>query len=230
VLVRVCMISDTHERHHGIEFDQNFDLLLHAGDAFGVLPVIYDREGAPKPLPKLKDFDDWAGEIMLSPEQKVMIAGNHDHAFETLPQWAVAHVKNWTYLCDTEHEVLGLKIYGTPWSPAFYPQHWVFNQYDYQAEERWAEIPDDTDILIVHGPPKGYGDWVPDSRENVGCRKLLERIKQVKPKLVVCGHIHASRGIYVTDFGTVVVNASMCDDYNNLCQKPIYLTLDNGKT
>lgn len=58
--------------------------------------------------------------------------------------------------------------------------------------QRWAQIPEDTDILITHGPPLGFGDRV-DSGEHVGCEDLLRRVQQVRPKLHLFGHIHESR-------------------------------------
>ena len=55
-------------------------------------------------------------------------------------------------------------------------------------------IPEDTDILVLHGPPYGYGDYSSYGDEHTGSPSLLERIKEVKPKLVVFGHIHEGRG------------------------------------
>jgi Icc-related predicted phosphoesterase len=59
-------------------------------------------------------------------------------------------------------------------------------------------IPDGTDILVLHGPPLGYGDAAyrgpgrPPQR--TGCAHLLRRIEEVRPRLVVYGHIHEDRG------------------------------------
>ena len=51
-------------------------------------------------------------------------------------------------------------------------------------------IPDDTDILITHGPPLGYGDKC-CSGQRAGCAELLSTVQlRVKPKLHVFGHIH----------------------------------------
>jgi Icc-related predicted phosphoesterase len=64
----------------------------------------------------------------------------------------------------------------------------------YELESKWNQIPDDTDVLITHGPPYGYGDCVHHDY-NVGCRDLLDTVKfRVKPQYHIFGHIH--EGLY----------------------------------
>lgn len=65
-----------------------------------------------------------------------------------------------------------------------------------------GRVPDDTDILVVHGPPALYGDWDgekgPAGTVKVkGDGYLLNEIRRVRPKMVVCGHIHGAFGITV---------------------------------
>ena len=51
-------------------------------------------------------------------------------------------------------------------------------------------IPDDTDVLITHTPPLGFGDLC-SSGIRVGCVELLHSVQQrIKPKYHVYGHIH----------------------------------------
>ena len=50
-------------------------------------------------------------------------------------------------------------------------------------------IPEDTDILVTHGPAKGFVD------DGVGCETILEHVHRVKPRLVVSGHIHQAHGV-----------------------------------
>lgn len=55
---------------------------------------------------------------------------------------------------------------------------------------KWNEIPDDTDILVSHGPPFGIGDLCKSSLR-VGCPMLLSAVQErVKPKIHAFGHIH----------------------------------------
>lgn len=64
---------------------------------------------------------------------------------------------NGTYLQDTSITIEGLKIYGTPWQPEF--SGWAFNLPRGEAcLQKWNNIPADTDILVSHTPPLGFGD------------------------------------------------------------------------
>ncbi|KAJ5706167.1 hypothetical protein N7536_001856 [Penicillium majusculum] len=78
---------------------------------------------------------------------------------------------------------------------------WVF-QYLSIRDVWTGRIPDDTDILVVHGPPALYGDCDgekgPDGNIKVkGDGYLLREIQRVMPKMVVCGHIHGAFGVTV---------------------------------
>ena len=80
-----------------------------------------------------------------------------------------------------------LRIYGAPWTE----QCGVFAfQYPPVRERVWADrIPDNTDIVMVHGPPKGYCDM-----GGKGCPQLLREIRRAQPALAVFGHIHRGYG------------------------------------
>jgi predicted phosphodiesterase len=137
------------------------------------------------------EFRSWLKRL---PARKIVgIAGNHDVIFEHAPE-AVPGDLPWTYLQDTGLTWEGLSIWGTPWQPWFWD--WAFNGNPDRLRRQWALIPARTDILIVHGPPHGYGDGVPESDgvRRCGCPHLLERIKEVQPRLAVFGHIHEGRG------------------------------------
>lgn len=62
-----------------------------------------------------------------------------------------------------------------------------------EALQKWNLIPEDTDIIMTHGPPLGYGDKT-TRKQHVGCVELLNTIqKRVKPRYCVYGHIHESK-------------------------------------
>ena len=42
--------------------------------------------------------------------------------------------------------------------------------------EKWNKIPEDTDILVTHGPPLGYGDLT-NRNQGAGCSELLNTIR-----------------------------------------------------
>jgi hypothetical protein len=124
-----------------------------------------------------------------------------------------------TYLQDNTTEIDGVKIYGSPWQPEFYD--WAFNlpRMGWELEQKWADIPLDTDILITHGPAWGHLDTVKGTSVPLGCELLTERIKVVKPKIHVCGHIHTGYG-YKFDGDTHFFNAAVLNEQYNFTQKP----------
>jgi len=212
--VRVCCISDTHTQHLNIPKGiPQCDLLIHAGD------ITYDGN-----LEKLARFNDWGAALPLPKERKICVAGNHDRSLEKDPEVATEQLSNWTYLKDSGTEVLGLRVWGSPYSCTFYPEHWVFNvNRGEDAKQQWSKIPDGIDILVAHGPPYGYGDRV--SRNlHVGCLDLSAQLKVVRPRLTVCGHIHEAYGVYAAPWGTVV-NASVLTEGYKPKRMPVLIDL-----
>ncbi|MGF1579313.1 MAG: metallophosphoesterase [Gemmataceae bacterium] len=160
-------------------------------------------------------FREW---LNNSPAKQIVgIAGNHDLIFQRSPQDVPSDLP-WTYLEDDSYEWQGFRIYGTPWQEYF--GGWAFNMSLEELALKRSEIPDDTDILISHGPPDTYGDAVfinDDHLKNTGCPHLLKRIKQVEPKLVVFGHIHEGRGVWTLG-PTTLANVTHLD----LSCAPVY--------
>jgi Icc-related predicted phosphoesterase len=161
------------------------------------------------------EFRAWLERV---PARKVIgVAGNHDFIFQRMPE-AVPPGLPWTYLQDELTEWEGLKIYGSPWQPWFYD--WAFNLYEPDLKPKWDLIPAGTDVLVLHGPPYGYGDGVPEGSGAVrrcGSPSLTERIKEVRPKLVVYGHIHEGRGEWRLG-PTVLANVTLAD----VSYRPVY--------
>ncbi len=207
----VC-ISDTHNRHDEINVPVG-DILIHAGDATTI-----------GNLPQITAFNRWFSS--LPHKHKLFIAGNHDWMFETNPTFAQSLLdKSIHYLQDSFINIEGLKIYGSPWQPRFYD--WAFNlNRGAELAEKWKLIPNDTDILITHGPPNGILDEVPRKFfvENTGCEELRKVVEKIKPKLHVFGHIHCGYG-QTEQFGTKFVNASTCDEEYQPTQLPIVVDL-----
>lgn len=135
----------------------------------------------------------------------VAVAGNHDFVFQERPD--LIPQLPWIYLQDSGTELLGLKIWGSPWQPVFFD--WAFNLTEPGLAEKWKLIPADTDILLLHGPPHGLGDRTKRG-DHTGSPSLVTRIEEVQPKLVICGHIHEARGEYQLG-PSRIVNVSQLD-------------------
>jgi len=185
-------------------------------------------------LPKdIKSFSDFLGR--LPHPHKVVIAGNHDLTFDEANYddlWKrFRHsekydtkatkdlLQNCIYLEDAQVEILGFKIWGSPWQPEFCD--WAFNlPRGEKLEDKWNLIPEDIDILITHGPPLGHGDLCTHGGR-VGCVHLLDAVEhRIKPKYHIFGHIHEGYGC-TTNGVTTFINASTCNySYNRNALNP----------
>jgi Icc-related predicted phosphoesterase len=194
--MKICTLADTHGRHRRLTIP-DCDLILFAGDMSNI-----GEEGI------IEDFNEWIGELGIP---TIAIAGNHDLTLERYPVETAALLTNMTYLRDEATEFEGLKIYGSPMARKI--GGWAFGYKGVtEAMHYWNQIPENTDILLIHGPPEGILDKGGYEMEHLGCPYLLARIGVVKPRLVVYGHIHESNGIYHGYTPpTTYVNASICD-------------------
>lgn len=165
-------------------------------------------------------FRPWLLGLDLPPERIIAVAGNHDLIFERWP--VLVPDLPWTYLQDSGTSVDGLEIWGSPHQPKFFD--WAFNRTEEQLAAAWQLIPPTSDVLLLHGPPQGCGDWSSYDRTHCGSPSLRARIEELQPKLVCCGHIHAGYGQYHIG-ETLVVNAAHCDDHYRPVNPPIVVDL-----
>jgi predicted phosphodiesterase len=189
--VTVVCVSDTHNAQFELP---DGDLLIHAGDL--------TQSGS---FEQLQLAIDW---LRSQPHRhKVVVAGNHDllldaaldHGPPRGPDLAprrrrrqrqeldwgdIIHLQDSavTLTCSNGRQ---LRVYGSPRSPKH--GNWAF-QYP-RSQNVWKDVvPDDTDILITHGPPKTHLDL------NLGCYHLLRELWRVRPSLHVFGHVHEGHG------------------------------------
>lgn len=172
-------VSDTHGQHARIPIPPG-DVLVHAGDW-----SIAGRAA------ETDDFLDW---LEAQPHaHKVFIAGNHDFYPERHPDLfreQVAAIPRVAYLHDSGTVIEGFRFWGSPVTPWFYD--WAFNRHrGAEIAWHWSKIPDDTQVLITHGPPQGVLDADHSGRAQ-GCWDLLQRTARLAElRLHVFGHIHA---------------------------------------
>lgn len=154
--------------------------------------------------------------------QVIAIPGNHDVVFQQRPDLIPTDMR-WHLLVDQAVTLDGVKFYGTPWTPTFCD--WAFMLSEQQLQDKWAEIPPCTDILISHGPPYQAGDKEMELGQHVGSPSLRSWIEQNKPMLTFCGHIHEGRGEYRVG-NSVVVNVSMRDGHYQPIKSVYAIELD----
>jgi Icc-related predicted phosphoesterase len=205
--LKIDAISDTHNKHKKIALPGG-DILIHSGDVSG-------RGESGEIIP----FLDWYADQDYS--TLILVPGNHDFGFEKQPERYAKECgdRNIVLLNDSACTIEGIKIHGSPCQPWFHS--WAFNRARTQAEAtkqhpwikpHWDLIPEDTEVLITHGPPhmilddanaRGYSN-------HVGCEELAKRILETKVKLHIFGHIHEGAGYKYLD-GRTYVNASSLD-------------------
>lgn len=229
--MKIAITSDLHGYLPDIP---ECDLLLIAGD---VCPV-WDHNRQFQANWLRGEFSEW---LRNQPAKSIVgVAGNHDFI---LQDWKNKQNKlrsiPWSYLYNESIVVaLGvnpsIKIWGSPYSPTF--GGWAFMKDDFQLYDIWQTIPVDTEIIIVHGPPLGYGDktqgWQGSEPKHVGSASLRDRIRKCNLpnlKLVVCGHIHPAYGTYQTIDGVIVVNATHVTEEYEPLNLPIEIVLKEDR-
>jgi Icc-related predicted phosphoesterase len=219
--VRVVCLSDTHGHHGALDVPEG-DVLVHAGDAtLGGTAV------------EVVAFAEWFR--ALPHPHKLFVAGNHDRLFEDAPEEARGLLGDGiVYLQDAATTIGGQRFWGSPWQPWFL--NYAFNlRRGEPLRSKWSLIPEDTDVLITHGPPRGVRDQVesPAARllgrmlgqgTHVGCSDLREAVARLRPRLHVFGHIHEGYGRETAD-GTLWVNASNVDAGYRPVNPPVFVDL-----
>jgi Icc-related predicted phosphoesterase len=152
---------------------------------------------------------------------------------ENLSQSDITYLEDSSFTIETPEFSRPIKFYGSPWQPWFYD--WAFNlpRLGTELQEKWNRIPEDTDVLITHTPPNGYGDLVNNWKQpntHVGCECLISRVGEINPLVNIFGHIHEGYGV---QYGgkTLFVNAAICTAGYEPTNKPIVIDLVeiNGK-
>src|SRR5271166_4785835 len=145
--MKIVAISDTHEQHAQVVVPEG-DILIHSGD--------FTNLGK---IPAVASFAKWMGS--QPHKHKILIAGNHELTLQSPYRNIVTNLfkeNGIIYLEDSGVEINGLFFYGAPWTPFF--NDWAFNlpRRGMELMAKWDMIPDNTNVLITHGPPKGILD------------------------------------------------------------------------
>lgn len=214
--IKLAVISDTH-MYHGKLTDKiikaNPDVLVHCGDM--------TDSGS---IDELTKVIEWLGMIKKKgyADEVCFIAGNHDRALENSASLVVKAIDlGIDYLEDTSTSYKGFSFYGSPWTHGL--RGWGF-QYDHDngpGSTVWNKIPDNTDVLITHSPPRGM---MSHDREDWGCPYLKKRVAEVNPMAHLFGHVHSQHGIVSTE-KTLFVNASSWTSQMRIMNDPIVFSL-----
>lgn len=244
-MLKIVHISDTHNKHEELEIPE-CDVLLFTGDI-----------GGRTDLKQLMRFLVWFEKQPA--DKKIFIGGNHDIILDK--KWmeqkqftggieallsrqsyydAIKLIESYSviYLNNKEYIYKGVKFYGSPYSPSFHRQNWVFNaDRGKEIMKEWAKIPSDVNILLTHTPVYGVMDDLKDCWDGieerfVGCKDLLSVIEKRlhSLKLHCSGHIHSNYGVMQYDVSNsrkcLISNGAVVDNqYNILINKPLIINI-----
>jgi len=214
--MKILHITDSHGFHNGYNHDwDNIDIVIHTGDASNSKTVITNEQ-------EFKHFLYWYNNIPV--KHKIYVAGNHDtflYKHKDLVDWG-----DIIYLEDDYTIINDVKIYGTPWCPVF--NDWAFMLSDNKLYKYFDNIPDDTDILCTHTPPRTVLDLAnkyDGTLEYCGSKHLLNKVEEINPKYHLFGHIH-NNGINI-NYGILKRGSTTFINSTGVVDRKFYLGLVN---
>lgn len=219
---KIYHISDTHGYHNTLKLPKgNFDVTIHSGDESNHFSSFLN-EG------EFYDFINWYQDINDIEEfytnYKILIPGNHSSYIYHNEKRAKEECRRRgiLLLIKDEININGFKIYGDPITPTF--GNWSYMVPRHKIYKHWDLIPNDVDILITHGPPRGILDISTDINGNnyvlTGCTNLMKKIEELPNLKLHCfGHIHGQGiinnfGLRIQDYKNKIIfsNASAVKD------------------
>jgi len=175
--MKLLLCSDIHRDFAAaeslVERSADADVLVCAGD----LAVM--RTG-------LQDVVDILAAVVCP---TVLVPGNGEsdrELVEACLAWDRAHV-----LHGSGCEIDGIPFWGLGAAVPVTPfGAWSFDLSEREARTMLDGCPIGA-VLVTHSPPLGHVDE-PMAGEHLGSRAVLETIERARPRLAVCGHIHAA--------------------------------------
>ena len=182
--MQILALSDSHGQFPSLDTLPDADVLIHCGD--------WTNWGLEQGDQEFDRVSQWVMRAVQRYPHILSIPGNHDiglrnHHFDKLGAVGLDG-KTWVH-------PNGTSFHGVALTPAYdipsFVTIWDHMTLNPQAEAAaWDFEP--VDVVIAHGPPKGYLDRV--GSRHPGSSEALRYIKTHQPKLYLCGHIHEGVG------------------------------------
>ncbi len=189
--MKILHLSDTHGCHRRLRNLPEADVIVHSGD---FCMVGSEQEAI--------DFLNWFCDLPY--KYKIFICGNHDDClYRANIDGLDANVH---YLCNSDVTIEGVKFYGVPM--------FMGDCVTDRQNRNYANIPSDVDVLITHTPPYGILDF--DDNIHYGSKELLQRVREINPRLHLFGHIHRNHDLTDNGITRFSNGAIMNEDYTNL--------------
>jgi len=202
--VRVVAASDIHGFADQLSLPDG-DILILAGD--------YSGSGS-----ELRAFLRWLKRQAGRYQDVALIPGNHDEALMLPTLRALIESYGVHPLIGREGTFQGLRIYGQPFTPQLGTWPWMASPE--RLAQIWAAVPAGLDILVSHGPPYGILD-IGEDGEHAGDPAFAANLARMRPRVVLCGHIHEQAGRLGTanDRATAIRNVSVVDENYELINR-----------
>lgn len=217
--MKIAVTSDLHS--YIPEIPPDINLLLIAGDFCLTAKYNYTHQAAQFN----ETYIPWINRLEDRGTRVIFCAGNHCGVFQNYKYLVNLKDCKGSYLEDSGCKFKGLIIWASPRTPVF--MNWFFNNTEKELKKYWDLIPDNTDILMTHGPPYGYGDLTVD-KIHAGSYTLLERIKKLEKnqlRYLIYGHIHEQNGQINQIGNTTLINCSYVnEEYQPSCN-PIVIEI-----
>lgn len=205
--IDILHLSDTHGQHKNLKSLPKADVIVHSGD--------FTFAGSEE---EAYDFMNWF--CNLPYKHKIFIAGNHD-----MCMYGADHIdglsRNVHYLYNNSVVIDGIKFYGIPM--------FMEDCMDGNLDVFINNIPDDTDVLITHMPPKGTCDLANYGKgpEHRGNATLAELLKKLHPTCHLFGHEHDAYGKTIKE-NVIYSNACVVDSRYNLINNPTIININHS--
>ena len=205
--IDILHLSDTHGQHKNLKSLPEADVIVHSGD--------FTFAGSEE---EAYDFMNWF--CNLPYKHKIFIAGNHD-----MCMYGADHIdglsRNVHYLYNNSVVIDGIKFYGIPM--------FMEDCMDGNLDVFINNIPDDTDVLITHMPPKGTCDLANYGKgpEHRGNATLAELLKKLHPTCHLFGHEHDAYGKTIKE-NVICSNACVVDSRYNLINNPTIININHS--
>ncbi len=205
--IDILHLSDTHGQHKNLKSLPEADVIVHSGD--------FTFAGSEE---EAYDFMNWF--CNLPYKHKIFIAGNHD-----MCMYGADHIdglsRNVHYLYNNSVVIDGIKFYGIPM--------FMEDCMDGNLDVFINNIPDDTNVLITHMPPKGTCDLANYGKgpEHRGNATLAELLKKLHPTCHLFGHEHDAYGKTIKE-NVIYSNACVVDSRYNLINNPTIININHS--
>ncbi len=205
--MKICAISDM----HGYKFPiQECDVLAIAGDISNCGDTQWFLSSFLKYLEMNKSKFDIC----------ILTLGNHDdniqideHLLSLLPKYL--HI-----LSGNSFTYKGKKFFGSPYgksAPTIVKSRYLVDETTLKS--LFIDIPSDTNVLLTHSPPYGYGDVIQNESCHLGSFSLACQVTVIKPYIHIFGHIHTGKK-YTENNGTKFYNVSVLDENYKMIYEP----------